>query len=204
MPFKIFILSVFVVLNAHAQSSSELRKNKSFQIVGQPAGLGPLTAYTTGLGFGVFLDSDSLIDMTYHHNISKNLAGSEYRVQIENFGTHYKKFMKNSFYFKTGLDYRRVTYEYNSNFGDGSLEENTQFKATALNASFALGNQWQWDTFTLGCDWVGAYVPLSTSTSNEYTAGSFSRNVRRLSDDERRYVNELTLYFAHFYLGVSF
>lgn len=192
--------------NQH-QTSQELRKNQSMMATAQVAGIGPLSAYTTGVNFGFYIDPNSILDIAYHHNLffaNVGTLGSDYTIKFEMFGTHYKHFVKNSFYVKPGLEYRKLSYNYTTYFPDQKLEESTQFTGSTLTANFAIGNQWQWDHFTLGCDWVGIGIPIATTISSEYSAGTYSHNLQRLSDDKQRYIKDIVLYFGQFYIGASF
>lgn len=185
------------------KTSQELRENQSMMATGQVAGLGPLSAYTTGVNFGFYINQNSILDFSYHHSlIFAGLGG--YSITFDTIGAHYKHFVKNSFYIKPGVEYRKLSYNYTTYFSDKTLEESTQFTGTTLTANFALGHQWQWDHFTMGCDWVGVALPLSSTVDSEYTAGTYSRNLKRLSDDKQRYIKDIALYFGQFYLGASF
>ncbi|MBT4793049.1 MAG: hypothetical protein HON90_15860 [Halobacteriovoraceae bacterium] len=76
-----------------------------------------------------------------------------------------KQFVSNSFYFKPEIysrsqekvhSFTRSYYgddRYISNIKDGYIED--------VGVSFKIGNQWQWDNFTLGCDWIGITKSVS-------------------------------------------
>ena len=44
------------------------------------------------------------------------------------------------------------------NIGVGTTKETSIFKKGG--ATLKIGNQWQWENFTLGVDWIGAAVEL--------------------------------------------
>jgi hypothetical protein len=86
--------------------------------------------------------------------------------------------MQGTFSTKFGLGYRRATANYridsSATFVEGTLD------ITSVVVPIFLGNHWSFDNgFQIGCDWIGAYVPLtgaarSTLSSNEPTTTSGS------------------------------
>ena len=68
-----------------------------------------------------------------------------------------KWFLGNSFYLNTGV-------------GQKSLDINLDFLESpsslmASGVSYGVGNRWQWETFSIGCDWLGAFRPLDSKIS---------------------------------------
>jgi hypothetical protein len=188
-------------------SSQGMRQNKSMIATGQVAGLGPVGLFTTGASFGFYLDQNTIVDLSYQRNsvnFNQSDIGASYKIYSETLGAHYKHFLKNTLYVKSGPNYRKIDYTYTSYYTNNILEEYSHFRGSAMTATFAFGNHWQWDHFTMGCDWFGVAIPLSTSIDAEKTSGAFSSNVRRVSDDERKYLRETSLFFTQFYLGASF
>lgn len=105
-----------------------------------------------------------------------------------------KHFVGNSFYVKPEVYHRRqdivhsTTSVYSSAQDKWLLSDKDVASIEDLGASFKIGNQWQWDNFTLGCDWVGYSQSITTLEE--------SGNVK--SSD----LGNLSL--VNFYLGATF
>lgn len=196
------------------QDSSEFhRLEKKYQLTAILTGVGPSMTSTTGLQAGYFLDRDKLIllELTSGSLTSNSSSssisytiGSELKVKSNSFGVHYKQFTSNSFYYRFGADFRTVSYNYS--YDSSFSTDRRKFDGQSLAANFQIGNQWQWENFTLGCDWVGISLPLTGSTSNrEVTSTSdFTNEDKRTTDDEDYLVHRSQLNLLHFYLGASF
>ncbi len=99
-----------------------------------------------------------------------------------------KLFTGNSFYVEPAAYYRNQYQVYSTTeFGASTVEiDDADIKDAGL--SLRIGNQWQWDNFTIGCDWIGISRSLvdlgstgdtnsdrlaSTSLLNLYLGASF-------------------------------
>ncbi|HYX34227.1 MAG TPA: hypothetical protein VE954_14075 [Oligoflexus sp.] len=136
------------------------------------------------LWYGYRLDS---VDNTTHLEVSGTAIS-----------VNWKRFLADSFYLRAGLEHFNLKGEYFI----ASESENVRLHVGDMsrqNALFALGNQWQWESFTLGCDWAGASYPIAY------------RYASRRDEIESNTVNKFaksgeTTYFhlLHFYLGRTF
>ncbi len=106
-------------------------------------------------------------------------------------GLHYKEFVGNSFYWKGGLDYRQTEYIENH------VTDEAHIKGNSWALSIVIGNQWQWENFTLGCDWIGFSKPFGT------TIAEASGNIESFSAEDL-YFRDDVLQFGRFYVGYSF
>ena len=73
----------------------------------------------------------------------------------------YRRFWGNSFNTTIGLAQRTISADVD--FGDfDTLEElpETSISVNSKVLNIALGNKWQWETFTIGCDWFGVSIPI--------------------------------------------
>lgn len=64
-----------------------------------------------------------------------------------------KFFVGNSFYVKSSLSYIDETDGVSGGFIFVTTKERDELEGLGL--SFSIGNQWQFDNFTIGCDWIG-------------------------------------------------
>ncbi|MDP7321476.1 MAG: hypothetical protein QF441_12760 [Bacteriovoracaceae bacterium] len=159
-------------------------------------------ANSTSLELGYFLDLNTVLSLQFHDLASYNneTTGDEVDKAWNKDGEGYalsaglKKYVSNSFYYKPEIYYRKQTrinsISYNYSFGSSTRDligtESTDF--SDIGISFKIGNQWQWDNFTLGTDWVG----LASTVAMLEQSG----------DVESHDKTNLTL--LNFYLGYTF
>lgn len=84
-------------------------------------------------------------------NLESNLAHGYYALRQT-------VFMGNSFYWTAGAAYREFR---------GHLSRQTpgathfyEIEQRDIGADGAIGNRWQWQSFSMGFDWVGIYIPI--------------------------------------------
>lgn len=192
-------------------SSAHHRLDKKYMATAILVGIGPSVSSTAGLQGAYYLDHDSqiLVEVTggslrSSSDLASSTSGSKYDVSTKSLGVHYKAFTGNSFYYRAGGDFRTTDYKYTFTYSGGSVDS-AEFKGRSLVANFQIGNQWQWENFTLGCDWVGYVLPLTSEVSDD-KVNSSTPDVerRRLNDDADTLVKNGHLTLLRFYLGASF
>lgn len=209
-------------IEAKTENSASLRSDKKFQVLGGLNLIGPNLSSATGLTGGYFLSSDKmlLLEVTSGslkgESTSTNSGSASSTIDkftldnsSQSIGFHYKQFVGNSFYFRAGLDARSTTFKataYNTSLGQ---TEEYSFKGTSTAANFQIGNQWQFDNFTIGCDWVGVSVPLSHSITDEKIspaamAADPVEYQNKMNDLQKFFVKGALPNLLHFYLGASF
>ncbi len=173
-------------------------------------GIGPSLSLTTGIDVGYFLSRNSLLILEATSgklgasiSASGSQIGASSDLKTSSIGLHFKHFSGNSFYYRTGIDYRRAEYSYT--FTNGSAIDFERFKGSSGAVDFQIGNQWQWSNFTLGCDWIGLSLPFASAISDEQLSGTAPAYYADwLKNDEDTFVKKLTLNLLRFYLGASF
>lgn len=189
-------------------SSEHNRLDKNHQVTAQLVGVNPSGIPGGGLFYGYFLDRSSMVvvEATGSEYTTSGIFGGSYDVEASTFGVHFKKFFGNSFYVRTGIDQRHIDLKHNYNsIVSSSYNTAYGFKSDSTAVGLVIGNQWQWNNFTLGCDWIGMSVPFIQSTSDEYlSANADSIDVRDLEEDKRRYSENGIAQGLRFYLGASF
>ncbi|MBC7370100.1 MAG: hypothetical protein H7326_00955 [Bdellovibrionaceae bacterium] len=185
-----------------ARGDSEAnRHDKQFTVLGQLTGLSTAAIGAQQVHLGYFLSPTSLVQLEIGQGRNEGLFFfSSYRVlRVDSLGIQFKKFVANSFYFKTGLDYQAIDYSYNLYSNDYY-----GFKGNTLGATFSIGNQWQFENFTLGCDWVGIFLPIASNTTKDVVTANSSYSRSESDSDQKRYLKDSSLQFVRFYLGASF
>lgn len=179
------------------------------------AGLGPGYSRSQGLSTGIYLSDDSLIlvdviggrgfsSRSYAATDGFSTISGENKVDHLGLGVHYKLFTGNSFYVRSGVDLMNIKYRYDhtSLFGDSYQ---SQFDANVLFGQVAIGNQWQVDNLTIGCDWVGLAVPIASNIENKSIKGSFDNfDADDLKEDINIYTKISGLLLLRLYVGGSF
>lgn len=200
------------------EDSSEFhRLNKSISATVSLTGIGPGFSAGTGLAIAKHLSPNQqvLVDLRSGNSpaqrtvkVSSGSASvtSESSTKTQGFGIHYKQFASNSFYFKTGIDHNIVDYSFNMPSLGGGFDYQSSFNGSATMASFVIGNQWQWENFTLGCDWVGYSAGLSQNvSSSKISASATNLEKQDFQDDQDRLLGKVgSLTLLRFFIGGSF
>lgn len=194
-------------------SSAANRVGKTFSISGQLMGIGPGATATRGLTFGYHLNRNQLIQIeATSGGLQSGLDASETKTQ--SFGAHFKHFVGNSFYYRAGIDHSIVKhyaiYSRSTTSINGVVtsqeEASGRFEGTMTGATLVIGNQWQWENFTLGCDWVGITQPLVSQISSQsvknmtYTPDASEK----LQSDQQSLLKGTLPHLVRFYLGATF
>ena len=178
-------------------SSEYNREGKDGFIAFELIGFNPLVS--TGIMGGMYLGPDEMIDGSWSQGTFEFLG---FRMTNRSYEIRYKKFHGNSFYWRGGGMLR--TFEYNTNFTEFDKSADTKVKVSSVGVDFAIGNQWQWDTFTMGCDWFGLFVPLTGSYTHSRPDGISDSEY----DSEKNEAKKLSMrghsQLLRFYLGLSF
>lgn len=153
-----------------------------------------------GLGAGFYIDHNSLIEAQFSNGTLHYLF---FDIEATTFEITYKHFFSNSFYTRVGAAYRRILLS-NAWFFFSSQTIGEIGSVDSLAADIAIGNQWQWDSFTLGCDWIGYMAPvaiLNRSFDPHGATGSDLKDLDKAWDD---LANVGSYQFLRLYLGMSF
>lgn len=146
------------------------REGQRFLINASPLGVNFLTV-SSALEFGYYLSTDEILSLQYismrDRNTYRNEARDGFALEIG-----YKKFTSNSFYIKPELYYRTQLKEDSYDDQDGIY---TFKDFTDIGVIFKIGNQWQWESFTLGCDWIG--VGRSLIVIDDVSGDDFDKRV---------------------------
>lgn len=185
------------------EDSSEFhRQELTASIVVEPVGFAPYPGF--GFAGGYYLTPDDLVEFSYH---SASLDFTLFKLESTMAEVRLKHWFGNSFYVNGGLGLRSLKASVTLEPLTGTTDYTSSATASSFGGSLVIGNRWQWETFTMGCDWIGFFVPLST-TEAKVTAPSstdYSEEDRQSAEDD---MNDLALsgspMFLRFYLGVSF
>ncbi|MFS4458159.1 hypothetical protein [Bdellovibrio sp. HCB2-146] len=217
----LFVAAVLplIALSAHAQetvivqkrsavveesSSEHNRMGKKYVVAAQLFGVGVAQGSGQGVVAGYHLDRNTVVQLEVLSGVRKDGIFENYELKTNSVGIHAKKFVSNSFYVNGGLDYSTIKYDNDYIFTTSSNKDAYGFEATMLSAGFVIGNQWQWESFTLGCDWVGLTLPLSHSISSEYADASYTNAKKYNKEDQDTLLANGSAQLLRFYVGATF
>jgi hypothetical protein len=134
---------------------------------------------------------------SFYHITSVNVTNSR------QLSAGYKAFLSNSYYWEASVFHRELTRRGRYNNRNGI------FTGEALGLEFLVGHQWQWELFTLGCDWLGLHVPVRAYGEKNRDKETlvipdeeveFERQTMRFRTDNQ----EIRIVFFGLYAGLSF
>lgn len=107
---------------------------------------------------------------------------------------------------RSGIDQRHVDYSYQyKSIIDSTYNTSSSFEADSTAAAFVIGNQWQWGSFTLGCDWFGLSVPFVANYGKEkFSTNADELDRSRHEREKNRFGKKVVVQGVRFYLGASF
>lgn len=118
----------------------------------------------------------------------------------DSFGINYKHFFSNSFFVRSGLSYHNLS---NSRKYVGSVitsSDNFSFTGNRTNFLIGIGNDWQWDHFTLGFDWLRTNIPVACYISDE----SYNSNSKSQMESNEDIFFRMNLFSTSFHIGATF
>ncbi|WP_413294509.1 hypothetical protein ACLSU7_05250 [Bdellovibrio sp. HCB185ZH] len=145
-------------------SSEHNRMGKVQEIFVTPVAMGPVPGVNAGFGFAKYITRNDAVVVTFSTLTKGSTCSGALTCSDSGFAVeiNYRRFITNSFYFGTGLNQRSVHSEGTDEWAGNEFS----FDGTTTALGFVIGNQWQWQNFMLGCDWVGVNIPLITNVSN--------------------------------------
>ncbi len=161
-------------------SSAENRQGKMLHIVAE-AGLAIAPFAQEGLGVGYYISPDLVVEGSYVAG-SSSFAGFE--VTTSMLEVRAKYFIGNSFYAIGGLGQRSIgiNAELDASSAGGD-KVNAKVSTASTGLSLGIGNHWQWSGFTLGCQWIGYFMPLSSSGDTDLdVSGADPKDTKDLQD----------------------
>jgi hypothetical protein len=187
-------------------SSEHNRMGKKFVVEGQILGIGIGGATTQGVVVGYHLDRNTVGQLEVSSGVRKNSDSlfDNIETKVTTIGVHAKKFLANSFYVKGGVDYSTVKYDNDYIWTTSANKDAYGFEASMISAALVIGNQWQWENFTLGCDWIGLTMPISQTISSEYADESSDLAAKYNKEDQQTLLKDTTAQALRFYVGYTF
>jgi hypothetical protein len=131
-------------------------------VFGSEGGLGN----SIGLIATKFLGYDRLMEFNLATSQGTEFPGNiEKHVIYRYYAARFTRFIGNSFYLTGGIAYRYFhgqVAKQSERIESGGYDSRVLFYETKkqdIGFDAALGNRWQWQTYSMGFDWFGLYVP---------------------------------------------
>ena len=107
----------------------------------------------------------------------------------------YRRFLGNSFNVMPTIYYKRNTGDFFTEGKFSGVVGGSNLIYEDIGTGFRFGNEWQWEHFTMGCDWFGLNYKTIEINHKEQSLGPIETHAP---------MKALTMTFLSFYLGYSF
>jgi len=179
------------------------RQNKIASVVGE-LGLAIAPLPTVGFAGGYYIMPDLLAEFS--------LVVGSFEIDKTELSWSYtslraKWFLGNSFYLNLGFANRSIDFKSSLTASAAGQTATVAVDASAKSSGidFAIGNRWQWEYFSVGCDWLGYFQPLSSSGDDNVTApGVVQKELNDFNDLLEQLGETPHLQLLRFYIGASF
>jgi hypothetical protein len=189
-------------LTQFSGKSASNRAGKKYIFQYETIGLEEQRIGSFGPSFGYFITPHSILSLQFlGSRHSKSLASMNESWNANGIGISYKIFQGNSSYLSLGLVQTSGTYKYSSTF---LIPTNEQLDFSALWGRVAFGSQWQWEHFSVGCDWVGFSYPIRGQVTNVVTDSELEGESSFLSGERGKYAASFQATYLHLYVGAAF
>jgi len=187
----------------NADGDSERNRRGKLGSVVVETGLAIAPFPTSGLAGGYYFNENLLAEISY---VTGSVAISDVGISWSLVGARAKWFWGNSAFINLGLSQRSFNFDSklpSTTAGVPDVAVNAEAKSLGLD--FGLGNRWQWDYFTLGCDWIGYFAPISSSGSSAINIpGVETKEQDELNDLLKKLGETASFSVLRLYLGISF
>lgn len=105
----------------------------------------------------MFLGNDTILEAAYSHGVKQDLLFSGFRVFSDHPSLGLKHFFGNSFYLTTALAMRKFGFVAEGFLLNDDSYTTIRHTVSSAGVDVVIGNQWQWNHMTIGCDWIGIF-----------------------------------------------
>ena len=188
------ISAVEIPMIAKDDSSLGNRQDKKFQVTAGMGGEYSMVGYT--LSGGYFINPSEVITFRYAR-ITQNEEIETTTNELETLRSYtlgYKRFLGNSFNIQPTFYYRKSALDF---IKEGTVKSigTPNLIYDDIGIGLRIGNEWQWDNFVMGVDWIGINQTIYKINSKTKWEGS---------PQSLFFKKETTLVSTSFYLGLSF
>lgn len=184
-----------------SEFSAAKRVGKKFTVLGE-VGFSIAPDPTAGIAAGYYVDSDLIAEVSY---VSGSLMVEDVDLKWEFLEARARWFFQNSHYLNFALSSRLFTFGSSLADDTETMQIPVDEQMHSYGASLGWGNRWQFDLWTLGCDWVSYFVPLKVSgDSRRSIDGSNSDDLKSYNDVISKSGETAHFDILRMHVGVSF
>ncbi len=157
---RFFLICMLILPSAFAFSQKN-REGKKY-IVTLQTGVN-FGANTKGASFGYFINKKSILSLEFSALEGRsNDDDFEEEDNGQLYLLSYQFIPSSTFYISPSLYYlnqvKADDFDFNADF---EYRPTNKTHYTTLGIGFRIGNQWDWDNFSLACDWAGIFREIS-------------------------------------------
>ncbi len=116
-----------------------------------------------------------------------------------------KYFFGDTFYTDGGITYENFDVKYSVLKSGQSIDrENLSGNISNLGLNAHIGNQWQWPGFTIGCDWIGYFLSVSSSSKFSSAENLDASHQVNQENSIKTAMGGSSLHLARLYMGWAF
>lgn len=182
-----------------AGESEANRGGKTGYVALEPIGLTLLPV--SGLRGGYFISPDLTAELSY---ASGGASLGDFEAKKTLIEIKAKYFIGNSFYVDGGIAQESWKVDYPVSDAAGGTSSTLSGSVNNMGMVFHIGNQWQWSGFTLGCDWAGYFLSLSSKSSFSSSSTADPADKEKEEDDVEATMGTGSAHVTRLYLGWSF
>lgn len=187
------------------------RLGKKIQFTVEPIGIDYFAeGLTRGLTIGFFLSPEKLIYLQGKKSMQlTQYSNTTHYEKINSIDLGLRSYIKNSLYLSTGLSKKTIFYSMKSS-GLSSPKFNglAEFVTEAAIINIGLGNQWQWQNFSFGIEWLNLAIPfadkLKTEKIEEYQSEFSRENVQYFKKSKNNLTKSTNWSALNISLGLAF
>jgi hypothetical protein len=156
----------------------------------------------TGVRAGYFINPDIAAEVSYGSSTT-TVGDFQSKKSIIEAKANY--FFGVTLYTDGGITYENFDVKY-SVYKVGQSLERQSLGANVSNVGINahIGNQWQWPGFTIGCDWIGYFASLSTSSKFNSAADLDLSDKDKQEKAVKTAMGGSSLHLARLYMGWAF
>ncbi|MBP9707339.1 MAG: hypothetical protein KBD78_06810 [Oligoflexales bacterium] len=194
--------SATTALSQDGMSASN-RQNKQALVAAEVIGLTMFPV--SGIRAGYFVDSNLIAEIGFASGSAT--INDDWKINKTVIEAKARYFFGNSFYVSGGLGTESFAVDYPvvTQLDEAGLVSK-QFSAdvNSFGINTHIGNQWQWEGFMIGVDWLGYYLPLSKSSSFKADSDVSAEAKKIEEDDIKSTYESASLHLTRFYMGWAF
>lgn len=181
-------------------TSHQDSEHRNGSLILEPVGYAPLLGQ--GVAGGPFFSSKDLIELSFQRG---HLEFDEVTANSRFWQVHWRHWFSPSFNATGGIAQLTLQAEGNLASLIGSQDTPVNISAQSRGFTAALGNRWNFGSFTLGCDWLGIYIPAQINDFNLTVNSSANPDDADFVDKEmRRLAESPVLTYLRLAIGVVF